>query len=208
LKIIAIAGQKGGSGKTTLAVGLAVAAQQKDKAHVAIIDLDSQPTATMWSDRRGKDSPIVVSCQIARFEKTLEAARENGADLVIVDIPGKGSGEIMSALRVADAVIIPMRPQIYDAETMDWMRELLKVSNNPTTLIVVNQAPVQGRRHQELIDIAEQKGFHVAPVVLFHRAAHGDAANVGLTALEHDPEGKAAQEMLQLYKYIRNKIGK
>ena len=208
MKIIAIAGQKGGSGKTTLAVGLAVAAHVKDKANVAIIDLDSQTTATMWSDRRGQDWPFVVSCQIARFEKTLAAARENGADLVFVDIPGKGSGEIMSALRVADAVVIPMRPQIYDLETLDFLQQLLQVSNNPTAMLVVNQAPIQGKRHLEMTEIATQKGFEVAPVVLFNRAAHGDAANQGLTALEVDPDGKAAQEMLQVYKYIRSKTGK
>ena len=67
MKILAIIGQKGGSGKTTTALGLAVEAVRKGRA-VAVIDLDPQATATNWSDRReAKDAPAVVSCQVVRL---------------------------------------------------------------------------------------------------------------------------------------------
>lgn len=61
VQILAIIGQKGGSGKTTTALGLAVAASRVGRV-VAVIDLDPQATATHWSDRRREATPVVVSC--------------------------------------------------------------------------------------------------------------------------------------------------
>jgi len=107
MQVLAIIGQKGGSGKTTTALGLAVEANSAGKA-VAIIDLDPQTTAANWSDRRGEESPAVVSCQVSRLAQVLDAAAKNGAALAIIDTPGKSTDALIAAAKAADFVLVPI----------------------------------------------------------------------------------------------------
>lgn len=202
MKILAIIGQKGGSGKTTTALGLAVEAIRRGKA-VAVVDLDPQATAASWSDRReDKESPAVISCQAARLRQVLDAAKAQGVNLAIIDTAGKSNEAAISAAKVANWVLMPIQPQIFDIETLQSVKEILTLAGNPTASVVINRAAVQGKRHEETQEAAEAMGFNVAPVVMFQRTAHGDAGNIGLTAAEYEPKGKAAQEMAALYDYI------
>jgi len=202
LKIIAIIGQKGGSGKTTTALGLAVEATRRGRA-VAVIDLDPQATATNWSDRREvKDAPAVVSCQVVRLRQVLDAAKEQGVTLAIIDTAGKSTDAAIAAAKNADKVLMPIQPQLFDIETLHNVKEILTLAGNPAAAVVINRAAVQGKRHDETQEAAASMGFTVAPVILYQRAAHGDAGNIGQTAAEYEPKGKAAQEMAALYDYI------
>ena len=203
MKIIAIIGQKGGSGKTTTALGLAVEAARKGRA-VAVIDLDPQATATNWSDRREmKDAPAVVSCQVVRLRQVLDAAKAQGVKVAIIDTAGKSTDAAIAAAKVADKVLMPIQPQLFDIETLHNVKEVLTLAGNPSAAVVINRASVQGRRHEETREAAAAMGFTVAPVVLYQRAAHGDAGNIGQTAAEYEPKGKAAQEMTMLYDYLK-----
>jgi chromosome partitioning protein len=204
-KVLAVIGQKGGSGKTTTALALAVAAAKEGSA-VAVIDLDPQVTAANWADRRAGDNPVVVSCQVSRLSQVLEAAAKEGAGLVIIDTPGKSTDAAIAAAKAADFVLLPIQPQIYDIETLSSVKDILTLAGQPPAAVLINRAPVQGSRHTDTETAARELGFNVAPVVLYQRNAHGDAGNVGLTAAEHDPKGKAALETLALYKYIASVI--
>jgi len=201
VKVLAVIGQKGGSGKTTTALGLAVAASL-DRRAVAVIDLDPQATATNWSDRRGDDTPAVASCQVSRLAQVLAAAEAQGAQLAIIDTPGKSTDALIAAAKAADFVLMPIQPQLFDIETLKSLKDVLTLAGNPRAAVLVNRAPVQGSRHAETQEAATAQGFTVCPVVVFSRAAHGDAGNIGRTAVEYDPKGKAAQEMTELYSYI------
>ncbi len=201
MKTISILGQKGGTGKTTTALALAVAANQAGRS-VVVIDLDPQTTATNWYDRRGSsDSLTVVSCQVARLRFVLEAAKNEGADLVIIDTPAKSSEAGIEAARSADMVLVPVRPQIYDLETLPAIRDILRLSGEPSSFVVINSAPIQGKRHIEAQEAAKSLGFAVCPIVLYLRAAYGDAPTTGQTVTEYEPESKAALEIEQLYKF-------
>jgi chromosome partitioning protein len=198
---LAILGEKGGGGKSTTALGLAVAFALAGK-EVAVIDLDPQATAANWGDRRGKDFPAVVSCQVSRLDKVLEAAEHQGAQLAVIDTPGKSTDAAIAAAKIADFVLMPIRPQMYDIETLDKTKDILTLAGHPPSAVLITNAPLQGRRHIEAQEELTATGFTVCPTVLFSRVAHGDAGNIGQTAQEHDPKGKAAQEMIALYSYI------
>lgn len=205
MQIISTLGQKGGSGKSSMALGLAVQAAMKGRS-VAVIDLDPQTTAANWSDRRGKDSPAVVSCQVSRLPSVLDTARNGGVDLAIVDTPGKSTDALIAAAKVAHFCLMPIQPQLFDIETLDNLRDVLTLAGNPPASVLINRAPIQGRRHTEACEILRSRGYDVCPVVMFARAAHGDSGNVGQTAAEFDPKGKAADEMLALYTYIHTRL--
>ncbi len=200
MQILAIIGQKGGNGKSTISLALAVEAHLAGR-DVAVIDLDPQATAAKWSDRRGKETPAVVSCQVSRLPQVLEAAAKGGADLAVIDTPGHSTDALIAAAKAADFVLMPIQPQLYDIETLGSLKDILTLAGHPPAAVLVNRAPVQGKRHEETQEAAAEQGFTVCPVVVYARAAHGDAGNIGQSATEIDPGGKASQEIAELYAY-------
>lgn len=84
MKVLAILSQKGGAGKTTMALHLAVEAERRGLT-TAVIDLDPQASAASWGDSRKSEGPVVVSAQASRLSQVLAAARENNARLAIID---------------------------------------------------------------------------------------------------------------------------
>jgi len=205
MKIIALIGQKGGSGKTTLATALAVRAVQDDKS-VALIDLDPQGTATKWAEIREQETPAIVSCQIFMLQKILAKAKEGGADIAIIDTPGKIEHAAVESAKVADLVLIPVRATAFDLNALAELRSLLAIAGDPLSYVVINAAPHQGRRHEDAKAVIE--GMHslrVAPIHLCQRNAYADATINGLTATEYEPGGKAAREIDALYSLIFSK---
>lgn len=204
---IAVISQKGGVGKTTLALSLAVAAEQAGRQAV-IIDLDPQATACNWSDRRTAESPIIVDAQPSRLPQALEKAREAGVGLALIDTPPRSEQSALAAARTADLVLVPVRPQIYDLETIPNTRELLKIAGATPALAILNAIAPWGTRHLQAHAAIEDFGLAVCPAMLTQRTAFGDAGTLGLTALEYDPKGKAAQEILEVYRYISQIVAK
>ena len=117
LHTISIIAQKGGSGKTTLALTLAVAVEQASRTAV-VLDIDSQATACKWSARRAADTPLVLAVQPARLPGALTTTAAHDVDVVIIDTPARSEHAALEAARVADLVVIPCRPQLYDLETV------------------------------------------------------------------------------------------
>lgn len=207
MKTIALIAQKGGTGKTTLALSLAVAAEQAGKTAV-IIDLDPQATACNWGDRRKLDTPIIIDAQPARLEKALQKAAESGVDLAIIDTPARSEQAALAAAKLADLILIPSRPQIYDMETIPNSREIVNLAGNKPALVVLNAVPPRAARQQEAIDAIKALGMPVASVMLGARAAFGDSAALGRSVLEYDPSGKAAEEIRQVYMYTMSLLDK
>jgi len=202
MKTIALIGQKGGSGKTTIATALAVRAALDGKS-VALIDLDPQGTATKWAELRGQDTPAIVSCQIFMLAKMLAQAKAGGADIAIIDTPGKIEQAAVEASKLADLALIPVRATAFDLNALTELRNLLSIAGDPLSYVVINAAPPQGRRHIDAKAVIE--GMHslkVASVHLCQRNAYADATISGLTVTEYEPGGKAAQEIDALYSLI------
>ena len=203
MKTIALIAQKGGTGKTTLALSLAVAAEQTGKVAV-IIDLDPQATACNWADRRKADTPIVVDAQSYPASKGVgESPPQGGVNLVIIDTSARSDQSALAAAKSADLIIIPCRPQIYDLETVPNSRELIALAGAPPALVVLNAVPPRGSAlRAKRAKPSQALAWPCVLPTLGQRAAFGDSSVRGLAALEHQPGGKAAEEIRQVYKYI------
>ncbi|MGP0076208.1 MAG: AAA family ATPase [Bryobacteraceae bacterium] len=207
--VIAIVGQKGGSGKTTTAIGLAAAASEFGQTAV-IIDLDPQANAANWKDRRKAESPAVVSVPPSRLKQTIDAAVSHGADFVVIDTPGKSDSAAIEAARVAHLILVPVGPQIFHLETLPGLRDLLRVAGDKPAFVILNGLHPQATRQAEQVKgmIADIYPFAVCPVHLSRLDIYATSADVGLTPQEQDPSGKAAGEILRLYKFIDEQIHK
>ena len=206
MKIIAVISQKGGAGKTTTAENLAVLAAEKTGKPVILVDLDPQATAAKWGDRRKTDKPAVVAIPASRLTHVLDAAKKQGAAFAILDTPPRNSETSIEAAKVADLALLPVHPLLNDVETLPALRDLLRVSGDPLAFVLFNNAAVQGTRHIDARAGAEGMGFKVCPVVLHHRSAYGDAVNTGQGVTEFEPEGKSAQEIRDLYRFILEQV--
>jgi chromosome partitioning protein len=143
MEVIAVIAQKGGAGKTTLTLSLAVAAQRAGKT-VAIVDLDPQATACNWGDRRNSDSPVIVSAQPARLPQVLKSAQEAGAQFVLIDTPPRAEQAAMMAAKAANLILIPCRPAVFDLDTVSTTLELIRHAGNASMAAVLNGVPPRG----------------------------------------------------------------
>ena len=206
MKVIAVIAQKGGAGKTTLSIATAVAAIV-DGLSAAIVDIDPQATAANWSDRRQAESPVVISAQATRLTQILDAAAAQGADLVVIDTAPRAEQGALAAAKVADLVLVPCRPAIYDLETVMTTVELVRFAERDTPLLcVLNSVPPRGPRQQQARDVLAENGVAVCPGGIGHRAAIDHAAALGLSAQEYEPAGKAAAEIDSVYSFITDLV--
>lgn len=201
MQVIAIIAQKGGTGKTTLALSLAVEAQRYGKT-AAVIDLDPQATATNWGDRREAETPVIVSAQPGRLRHVIDAAREQGADLVLIDTAARSEQAALEAAKAAALVLIPCRPAIYDLETVATTAELVGYAGGRPMAVILNGVPPRGSKREQAEEVIRGLTLPVCSASFGYRAAFNDAGALGLTAAEYDPEGKAALEIELVYRFV------
>ena len=208
MKVLAILGQKGGTGKTTLATSLGVAAENDGKKTV-IFDLDPQATASFWRDIRVKkqqiEAPAVISIQAIRLEPMIRASQEEGADLAIIGGAAVARDILYEAAKVSDFALLPTRPTIFDAASMIQTIEIIKESKLPTAIILNAISPI-GKENQDALELAKTLDIEMCPVTIGNRKAFFKSQAEGQTAQEYESIGKAANEITTLYKYISTKL--
>lgn len=205
MQTIAVIGQKGGTGKTTIALGLAVEAARQG-VPVAVVDLDPQANAASWRDRREADDVAVVSCVPARLPHTLKGLREGGVLLCIIDSAGRLDTHGVDAARVADLVLVPSRVGIFDAETLPAVKNLLAIAGVRRAAVVVNGAHPSATLAAEAAKaiLSQAAGIPAAPVHLCQRAEYATAPATGQMPQETDHEGRAAAELAALYAWAHD----
>ena len=104
MQVVALVAQKGGAGKTSLALALAVAAVSEGRT-VVVLDADPQASACSWRDRRQADAPVVTDVQPSRLRHAVDAAAEQDVDLVVIDTPPRSETAALEAAKVADLVV-------------------------------------------------------------------------------------------------------
>ena len=194
MQILVLLAQKGGAGKTSLALALAVEAGGAGKTAI-VLDTDPQASACRWRDRRQVRDPVVIDVQPSRLQNALGAAVEQGVDLVVIDTPPRSESAALEAARVAHLVVIPCRAQILDLETVPATQQLLALAGNPPAVAILSAVPPRGARAAQARRAIARFGLPVCPHTLGHRAAWGDASALGLTVTEYPPRGRAAEEM-------------
>jgi chromosome partitioning protein len=200
MKTIAIISQKGGAGKTTVAIHLAVAAEKRGM-NTAIFDLDPQASAASWSDKRDLPYPAVVSAQAARLPSLLEQAAAQSADLVIIDSAPNADAASLAAARAADLILIPCRPSAFDLNAIGTTLNLAAVAGK-LAFVLLNAVPPQGKVGEEARSALESGGVSVADPMLHQLVAYSHAVNDGRSAQEFDPKSKAAAEIDALFAWV------
>lgn len=207
MQTIAIVSQKGGAGKTTLAVNLAAEAARS--CVTLIIDTDPQATASRWSQWRGGRDPEVVDCGApSLLAGKLGKAADLGADLAVIDTPPHADAMSRQAARLADLILLPCRPRAFDLAAIEATAELVRSSRKPA-FVVFNAGPPRAPHiYREATDlIVGEFDLKIAPVVLPERAAFHHSAAAGRAAPEHDVQGKAADEIRALWTWTREQLG-
>ena len=207
--VVGVIGQKGGGGKTTISLNLAVAAAEQSLAAV-VIDIDPQANAAKWKDRRQSENVAVIEAFQSRIKQTLETARKHGAEFVVIDSPGHNDSGAMETARASDIVLLPVEPQMFHFDTLPAMRDLIRIAGDTPTYLLLNKlhptASVQAERLKQMI--GEAYTMPVCPVHLSRLDIYATSADLGLTPLEEDPKGRAALEIRGVYEFICQQVNK
>jgi chromosome partitioning protein len=200
MKTIAMISRKGGSGKSTLTIHLAVAAQLSG-LNVGIIDLDPQQSAAEWADER-EEGPEVISGQATRLAKLLSAARNSGADLILIDTPASNADVPQIAAHNADLCLIPCRASKPDVASNLATHSMATAANKPVFFIFNDEPHRRASVIDELREVLTGRGVQTAPVVIKERVIFSESISRNATALELEPDGKAASEIRALFEWV------
>lgn len=206
MRVLAMASQKGGSGKTTLSGHLAVQAQRSGAGPVVLIDIDPQGSLADWWNEREDDMPAFAQTTVARLAADLEILRQQGFKLAVLDTPPAITMAIQSVIQVAELIVIPTRPSPHDLRAVGATVDLCERAGKPL-IFVVNAATPKAKITYEAAVALSQHGT-VAPVTCHHRTDFAASMIDGRTVMEVDPNGKSAQEIVELWSYISDRLEK
>lgn len=203
--------RKGGTGKTTLSVNLAVAAAQAG-VRTAILDLDGQASARAWAQARGDRLPAipVAAATGGTLFPTANAFERDGVQLLIVDTPANSDALTPAVLAMSDLVLLPTRPNYFDLSALAPTARTVAEAGRPA-MIVLNQAPsrrggVETPAIERAIAQAQGLGVPLAPAGLRSRTAYQESLWRGQGVGEFEPNGAAAIEVRQLWKAIADQL--
>lgn len=206
MTVIAVVCQKGGTGKTTLALHVAAAASAGRKVAL-VLDTDPQASASTWSRWREGAAPAVVSTHPPLLADAVKEAYERGAEVIVIDTSPHAESAVREAVKVADLILVPCRPRALDLASVRTTAGLIRTTGKDA-FVVFNATPARGTRLiEEVGGMVKEMGLNVCPVNLAERAAYANSIGAGKTAPEIEPSGKAAGEVEDLWKWIKKETG-
>lgn len=204
MKVMAILSEKGGAGKTTLAVHLAVAAQLAG-LETAIIDLDPQGSSADWSDRRGAH-PEAVAIPPIRLEKLLTDLRSNGAEFVVIDTGRDSNNAGYTAAQAADFALVPCRAGGFDFQALNRTLDMCRLANKRPWLLLNGMRPGATRAEKDAREALAGETHDIAPMVMHERSIYRAASITTKTAQETEPGSAAALEVEALFSWIAGQL--
>ncbi|EFO29461.1 cobyrinic Acid a,c-diamide synthase [Roseibium sp. TrichSKD4] len=209
-RILTVAQQKGGSGKTTLSAHLAVALARKSGEPVAILDVDPQGSLGTWFEAReetlGEDATGLSFRTASGWGARREArslAKSHG--FVVIDTPPKTDTDARPAIEVADYVFVPIQPTPVDVWATEQTIELAAREKTPA-LLVLNRVPSRASLTHEMEEAIRSSGYQALTSRLGNRTGFAASMGQGITVMEQAPSSKAAEEMSLLIDEILGHI--
>jgi chromosome partitioning protein len=203
MHVVAIASQKGGAGKSTFAVNLAVLADRPG-APALLIDMDEQGSLSVWQRLRKQATPLVVPCRPQELDEVLDAARRDGRiQWAFLDAPPLSNDSVAAMMRAASLVVIPARPSVFDLAAIAATIAMAHDLRRPH-FVALNAVPPR-RGANEAPDVTRARSIIAemnAPLwrgSVAHRAAFAQALASGKSAAEWEPNGLAAREIQDLW---------
>lgn len=206
MKVIVVASQKGGAGKTTLAGHLGVAAHTAGAGPVVLLDTDPQGSLAAWWNERQAPDPLFAAADINGLQAQLSALEAQGVKLAIIDTPPALSDTISAVIGVADLVLIPTRPSPHDLRAVGGTVELVEASGK-RPVFVINGAANRARITAEAAVALSQFGA-VASVVVHQRTDFASSMTDGRVVQELDANSRSAGEVAELWKYVSVQLQK
>lgn len=207
-RIITVAQQKGGSGKTTLTVNLAVALRRRGLS-VAVLDTDPQGSLGRWFmerlDHQGEDEGLEFTTSSAWGASYESEKLKKRFDVVLIDTPPKIESDLRPALRVADLVLVPVASSQVDLWATEGVLDLASRERRPV-LVVLNRTRPNTRLGAEVAQGAAQLGVAVAQAQLANRVAYAETLGRG-SAVSEGPPGPARDEIAALADEILRCVG-
>jgi len=212
MKILGLLSRKGGVGKTTLALHLAVIAQESG-LRVLLIDLDPQGSAAAWWQAREADTPQLDVAQPGQLESLLAKARSAGIDLVVIDTRPSVEADAIQVASLSDYVLVPTRPAILDLRAILGTLDIVKGGRHRASIVLnACTAPRGGVGEASATSDARKAlkafGVTVAPMSIVQRASLAHALVGGQAVSETDPASKATKEIRALWRYIEKEMNK
>lgn len=200
---IVLLSQKGGSGKTTLSLNLAIAAAQ-DGQQVVVFDLDPQQSAARWARLRHADGPTIVSGHAPNLALLLQQAAEAGANLAVIDTAPKSESASLAAAKAADLILIPCQPSSLDLDAVADSVNIARLAGKPAAF-VINGCKAGSLLTEMAAEALADYGLPLAPVRIGSRVAFVKSLAEGLGVTEYEPRGPSAREIRDLYTYTTKK---
>ena len=204
MKTLALITQKGGAGKTTIAINLAVAFAAQNQ-RVALIDADPQQTAVQWGQDRAESPGLdVFAVDATEISQAVKEAASEGYDLAIIDTAGRDAPSVSVAATASDFVLVPCRPSIADIRAAVTTVEAIRKTETPFSF-VMSQTHHQAGRSNDAAEHLKILGS-ACPTRIVQRTAYQDAQAMGQGVIEFEPNGKAKAEIEELASWLKRQM--
>src|SRR5882672_9414802 len=204
MRIMALASQKGGSGKTTIAAHLAVQAGRVGQGPAVLVDTDPQGSLGEWWRERKDDTPALATVKLDELDANLAELRSYGTAIAIIDTPPALTGSIEQVIAMADLIVIPARPSPHDLRAASGTVEMARKAGKPFMFVVNGASPRASITAQAVAALSEHG--RVAPVILYQRTEFAASMIDGRTVTETAPSGRSAQEIAELWQAVYAQI--
>ncbi len=202
--IIALASQKGGAGKTTLAGHLAVEAELSNAGPVALVDADPQGSLAEWWNARAADTPVFAHTSLSRLRDDVARMRDRGIRLLVIDTPPAITATIGEVISISDLVVVPVRPSPLDIRSVARTVVLVEQFDKPLVFVINGAHPTARITNQAVIALSQHGTL--APSIIHQRTDFAASMIDGRTVMEMPRKSRSVNEIVLLWEYLRKRL--